>query len=216
LSSGTNENLTIDAKGSGTITLNATATGAITLSRATTLSAALTYGGVALSNSVTGTGSMVLSAGPTFTGVPAAPTAAVDTNTTQLATTAYVIGQISSTTQPPAWTGYTPTVTAQTGTFTTVSATGAYRRFGKIIFFRFSVSITTNGTAGTSVQVTLPGLNSWNIAQHAFVGRANAISGKLLIGYFSGTDKIAMQNYDATYPGANGEQLIMSGVYEGV
>lgn len=32
-------------------------------------------------------------AGPTFTGVPAAPTAAVDTNTTQLATTAYVIGQ---------------------------------------------------------------------------------------------------------------------------
>lgn len=32
-------------------------------------------------------------ASPTFTGTPAAPTAAVDTNTTQLATTAYVIGQ---------------------------------------------------------------------------------------------------------------------------
>ena len=32
-------------------------------------------------------------AGPTFTGVPTAPTAAVDTNTTQLATTAYVVGQ---------------------------------------------------------------------------------------------------------------------------
>lgn len=32
-------------------------------------------------------------AGPTFTGVPAAPTAAVDTNTTQLATTAFVVGQ---------------------------------------------------------------------------------------------------------------------------
>ena len=31
--------------------------------------------------------------GPTFTGVPAAPTAAVDTDTTQLATTAFVIGQ---------------------------------------------------------------------------------------------------------------------------
>jgi len=35
-------------------------------------------------------------ASPTFTGVPAAPTAAVDTNTTQLATTAFVIGQASS------------------------------------------------------------------------------------------------------------------------
>lgn len=32
-------------------------------------------------------------ASPTFTGAPAAPTASVDTNTTQLATTAYVVGQ---------------------------------------------------------------------------------------------------------------------------
>lgn len=32
-------------------------------------------------------------ASPTFTGVPAAPTAAVNTNTTQIATTAYVMGQ---------------------------------------------------------------------------------------------------------------------------
>jgi hypothetical protein len=35
-------------------------------------------------------------ASPTFTGTPAAPTAAVDTNTTQLATTAYVIAQASA------------------------------------------------------------------------------------------------------------------------
>lgn len=32
-------------------------------------------------------------ASPTFTGTPAAPTAAVDTNTTQIATTGYVVGQ---------------------------------------------------------------------------------------------------------------------------
>lgn len=35
-------------------------------------------------------------ASPTFTGTPAAPTAAVDTNTTQLATTAFVIAQASA------------------------------------------------------------------------------------------------------------------------
>jgi hypothetical protein len=34
-----------------------------------------------------------LIASPTFTGTPAAPTAAVDTNTTQIATTGYVVGQ---------------------------------------------------------------------------------------------------------------------------
>lgn len=35
---------------------------------------------------------------PTFTGVPAAPTAAADTNTTQIATTAFVLGQASDAT----------------------------------------------------------------------------------------------------------------------
>lgn len=37
-------------------------------------------------------------ASPTFTGTPAAPTAAADTNTTQLATTAFVVAQAGSTT----------------------------------------------------------------------------------------------------------------------
>lgn len=44
----------------------------------------------------TGTGSTVLSASPTFTGTPAAPTASVGTNTTQLATTAFVQAAIPS------------------------------------------------------------------------------------------------------------------------
>lgn len=37
-------------------------------------------------------------ASPTFTGIPAAPTAAVDTNTTQIATTAFVLAQAASAT----------------------------------------------------------------------------------------------------------------------
>jgi hypothetical protein len=68
ISSGTNESLTIDAKGSGTVTIGSVSTGAIVLSRATTISAALTYGSVTLNNAVTGTGNMVLSASPTLTG----------------------------------------------------------------------------------------------------------------------------------------------------
>lgn len=67
ITSGTNENLAIDGAGSGTITLGGTSTGAIIHTRATTLSAALTYGGVALNNAVTGTGNMVLSVAPTLT-----------------------------------------------------------------------------------------------------------------------------------------------------
>jgi hypothetical protein len=44
---------------------------------------------------VTGVGGALL-ASPTFTGTPTAPTAAANTNTTQLATTAYVVGQAAT------------------------------------------------------------------------------------------------------------------------
>lgn len=46
--------------------------------------------------SATGTGSVVLSASPTFTGTPAAPTASAGTNTTQLATTAFVTSALTA------------------------------------------------------------------------------------------------------------------------
>jgi hypothetical protein len=52
-------------------------------------------GGTGVTTS-TGTGNTVLSASPTFTGVPLAPTAAVSTNTTQIATTAFVQAQIGA------------------------------------------------------------------------------------------------------------------------
>lgn len=52
-------------------------------------------GGTGVTTS-TGTGSVVLSASPVFTGTPSAPTAAFGTNTTQLATTAFVQASIPS------------------------------------------------------------------------------------------------------------------------
>jgi hypothetical protein len=68
IDSGSSTNLSINAKGPGTIAIGNVSTGAVTITPSMTLSAALTYGGVTLSNSVTGTGSMVLSANPTITG----------------------------------------------------------------------------------------------------------------------------------------------------
>jgi hypothetical protein len=50
---------------------------------------AVASGGTGVTTS-TGSGSTVLSASPTFTGTPAAPTASAGTNTTQIATTAFV------------------------------------------------------------------------------------------------------------------------------
>ena len=75
-------------------------------------------------------------ASPTFTGTPAAPTPAADTNTPQLATTAYVIGQgylksatAASTYAPiasPTFTGTPASTTAAADTNTPQIATTAY------------------------------------------------------------------------------------------
>lgn len=56
-----------------------------------------------VANAATARGNLAAAplASPTFTGTPAAPTAAVDTNTTQLATTAMVLAQAASATPLP-------------------------------------------------------------------------------------------------------------------
>jgi len=71
-------------------------------------------------------------ASPTFTGTPLSTTAAVDTNTTQIATTAYVVGQGYAKLASPTFTG-TPTlptgtigVTQSPGNNTTALATTAF------------------------------------------------------------------------------------------
>ncbi len=95
LSSEVTGTLPVANGGTGATTL----TGIVLGNGTSALTATTTSGGIAGAISdETGTGSVVFSATPTFTGTPAAPTAALNTNTTQLATTAFVIGQASSTT----------------------------------------------------------------------------------------------------------------------
>jgi len=65
-------------------------------------------------------------ANPTFTGVPAAPTAASGTNTTQLATTAFVTDAVASGKVSPALTGVPTAPTAAVNTNTTQVATTAF------------------------------------------------------------------------------------------
>jgi hypothetical protein len=66
ISPATNSQMTINTKGTGGLFLQNAAAGPITLSTATSINGALTYGGVTLANSVTGTGSMVLGTSPSI------------------------------------------------------------------------------------------------------------------------------------------------------
>ena len=74
-----------------------TAGTAVSLTTEVTGTLPVANGGTGTTTS-TGTGSVVLSDSPALTGTPTAPTAAADTNTTQVATTAFVVGQGSTST----------------------------------------------------------------------------------------------------------------------
>lgn len=131
----------------------------------TTLSSALTYGGVTLSNAVTGTGSMVLSASPTFTGTPLAPTATTGTNTTQIATTAFV--QASTT-------------ALGLGTMSTQNANAVAITGGTMTGMTSIAGGTVAGTTGTF---------SGNVASLGIVSGASAVFGAIsgTTGTFSST-----------------------------
>lgn len=86
ISSGANENLTLDAKGSGTMTLNGTATGAISLARNTTVTGTF---GVTGAGTITSTSASALTVGANGS---TNPVLQVDANTANVATGLKVTG----------------------------------------------------------------------------------------------------------------------------
>lgn len=116
--------------------------------------------------------------------------------------------------ETPDWRSYTPTITAGSGTFTSVSATGRFRKVGRHVDFQMTVSITTNGTAATNVAATLPFAVG---STYSFVGygRENTTTGNLLgVTLTAGATQCGIINYDNTYPGADGYVLHITGSYE--
>lgn len=240
------------------------------------------------------TGSLALKAplaSPALTGTPTAPTAAAGTNTTQIATTAFVTdglaakastanpaltGQASITGTVPgymmvesdasnsqgqvyqngsiltlqadannvssnsaismlidgterlniasgglitgsgtslgAWTAYTPTVTAESGTPTTTSATSAYAQLGKIVTMAFEVTITNKGTASDGVQLSLPVTQKSGFRAMG-VCRDRAVAGTFGYAELSG-GKITLKAYNLGTYWVNNYIILGSVTYE--
>jgi len=115
-----------------------------------------------------------------------------------------------------AWTSYTPTVTATSGTFTTVSASGKYTRIGKFCTVQFRVTITNNGTAAGQVVVSAP-FTSNNSFGTNFIGngREVAVAGFTMTPrMISNTSDFYLTKIDATYPGGTGFVLDNTVTYE--
>jgi hypothetical protein len=135
-------------------------------------------------------------ASPTFTGVPAAPTAAAGTSTTQLANTAFVTGGIATavtglaTTASPTFTGTPAAPTAAPGTNTTQLATTAFVTGGiATAVTGLATTASPTFTGVPAAPTAAPGTNTTQLATTAFVTAAvgspalTHVSGHLLANY---------------------------------
>lgn len=104
-------------------------------------------------------------------------------------------------------TSYTPTITAGSGSFTTVSATGKYSRIGNLYAYLVDISITTNGTAATSILFTPP-FSSDGV--YPIAGFETNVAGYPCGGYLNGAQGI-ITAYDGTYPGGSGRRVVVTG-----
>lgn len=122
---------------------------------ALSLGAALpvTSGGTGVTTS-TGTGNTVLSASPTLTGIPLAPTAAAGTNTTQIATTAFVTSALVA--AYPVGSIYMSTVSTNPAT---LLGFGTWVAYGQGRMLISADGTYTAGSTGGSATTTLSTAN---------------------------------------------------------
>jgi hypothetical protein len=94
-------------------------------------------------------------------------------------------------------TGYTPTVTASSGSITSVTANGYWLRLGRLVFVSFNVKITNNGTGSGNLQMTLPFTETANV-RHTGTIQETDIAG------FNGTVYVVQSTAQAILTQAGG------------
>ena len=113
-----------------------------------------------------------------------------------------------------AWTSYTPTVTPETGSGYTMSGSGYYTQIGKLCIANFSAVVTTNGTGGGKLQMTLP-LTARKVANYGCgFGRENGVTGKMVNAFLVTSTLAKLSYYDDSYVGANGVNVQGVLIYE--
>jgi hypothetical protein len=113
-----------------------------------------------------------------------------------------------------AWTSYSPTLSANTGSFTTTSASGYYKRVGKICHVKTSSTITLVGT-GSGPQITLPFTSKAGQGNSVGAVREIAVTGNIgVVVIGSNTNTAAFNRYDNNLYAGSGFVFDMSLTYE--
>lgn len=113
-----------------------------------------------------------------------------------------------------AWTTYTPSLAASSGTFTTATAAGAFKIIGKTAHLRVKIVITTVGTAGGTVNFGLPS-GVTPVADQVAVGRETAVNGKMITATLATSATTGgIANYDNSSVITAGAALVLNSVFE--
>lgn len=108
---------------------------------------------------------------------------------------------------------WTPTVTAASGSFTSVSGTGKYTKVGNSVGTHENITDTTNGTAGTFTLFTLPFTSA--ISAGGAGREVNAVGYALTAAIQTGVSATQglFKRYDNTYIGSDGYGFVISIAY---
>ena len=112
---------------------------------------------------------------------------------------------------------WTPTITAYSGTITTVgTVAGTYTKVGRLVTVIGRFVITTNGTGSVLLQVAGMPFAASGATVTAYPGSGVCTStGKSQVVQYNATAaKIYLADYDNTYSGADGRSFIFSVTYE--
>jgi hypothetical protein len=169
----------------------------------------------------TGSGALVFATSPTLvTPVLGTPSSGTLTSCTGLPLTTGVTGTLGITNggtgnSSDAWSTWTPTISAGSGTITTSSTSWArYYQIGKIVFFNVSVTVSNNGTGAGRLRITPPVTPNASVRQPVSAFHITSLIG--LSSYLEGSSgEIVVRRLDGTYPITGVPQSVeVSGTYE--
>jgi hypothetical protein len=113
-----------------------------------------------------------------------------------------------------AWTAYTPTISAATGTITTSSATGQYQLIGKTCIVSMTITITTAGTGANQLFATLPFTSAARIQSGTTGAEVNS-TGNGVKGYIpTSSTQLQLTYYNNSTPIGSGNVIIVTTTYE--
>jgi len=113
-----------------------------------------------------------------------------------------------------AWVSYSPTLSAVTGSFTSASASGYYKRVGKVCHVKMTGAITLVGT-GLGVKISLPFTSKSGQGSSLGVVRESSVTGAtgvILVANNSSTGELL--RYDNGGWTASGYSYVISCTYE--